>query len=77
MAILFTLPHRGNRITLPIFAVLNAFMLIGIPYCGDHYLSDMLAGVGIAILSFVIAEQSYRRIIAHLHFQSRVSSTTD
>jgi hypothetical protein len=63
MAILFTFPHRGNRVTFPIFAALNALMLIGIPYCGDHYLSDMLAGAAIAISSFVVAQQIYRRFI--------------
>jgi len=64
MAILFTLPNRGNRIAFPAFAVLNGLMLFGIPYCGDHYLSDMLAGAVIAISSFAIAQQTYRRFIA-------------
>jgi hypothetical protein len=59
MAILFTLAHRGNRYTFPAFAALNAMMLLSIPYWGDHYLSDMLAGALVAMVSFAGARIAY------------------
>jgi hypothetical protein len=62
MALLYIAAHRGNRFTfLPILA-LNIAMLTAVPYQGDHYLSDMLAGAVIALLSFAGSRALYRRL---------------
>jgi membrane-associated phospholipid phosphatase len=61
MAILFTLVHRGSKWRLIVFGLLNLAMLISIPYWGDHYLSDMLAGAIIALGSFWTTATYYRR----------------
>ncbi len=47
LAILMTLAHRGLR-TFPFFAILNGTMLLTIPFAGDHYLADILAGAIVA-----------------------------
>ncbi len=60
MAILFTLGQRGNRFWFAGFGVLNLLMLGGVPFQGDHYLTDMIAGMGIATLSFFAARRIYR-----------------
>jgi hypothetical protein len=62
MALLYTIAHRGNRFTLLPILVLNIGMLTAVPYQGDHYLSDMIAGAVIALLSFVVARALYRRL---------------
>lgn len=61
MALLFIAAHRGNRITFPIVLVLNLAMLTAIPYSGDHYLTDMVAGGLIALAAFAAARLYYRR----------------
>jgi hypothetical protein len=53
MAILFTLAHRDNRWSFPFFLILNLLMLTSIPYSGDHYLTDVLGGIVIAVSAFV------------------------
>jgi len=64
MALLYMAAHRGNRFTRPIVVILNLAMLSAVPYQGDHYLSDMIAGAGIALLSFVAAQRLCRRLAA-------------
>lgn len=56
MAILFTLAHRGRPAIFASFAGLNFTALFAIPVCGDHYLSDMLAGAVIAIAALLTAQ---------------------
>jgi hypothetical protein len=60
MAILFTVAHRDNRVRLLAFGALNLVMLSAVPFQGDHYLSDMIAGAGIATISFFAARRMYR-----------------
>ena len=61
MALLYIAAHRDNRFTRPVVVLLNLAMLSAVPYQGDHYLSDMIAGAGIALLSFVAARRLCRR----------------
>jgi hypothetical protein len=60
MAILFTIVHRGNRWCLAGFGLLNLVMLSAVPFQGDHYLSDMIAGAVIAGIAFWAARRIYR-----------------
>ncbi len=50
LAVLFTTAHRGLRTFLPML-LLNLVMLTSVPYSGDHYLSDILAGIAAALLA--------------------------
>ncbi|MES2254079.1 MAG: phosphatase PAP2 family protein [Pseudomonadota bacterium] len=61
MALLFIVAHRGNRITFPVVLAFNLVMLTAIPYSGDHYLTDMIAGGMIALAAFAAARLYYRR----------------
>lgn len=54
MAVLFTLAHRGLPTFWPV-AALNLLMLTAIPNIGDHYLTDMIAGVGVAIAGILLS----------------------
>src|SRR3974390_1729249 len=49
MAVLFTLAFRSVPRAAAAAAVLNLLMLLSIPFCGDHYLVDEIAGVAIAL----------------------------
>ncbi len=51
MAILFAYACRNVRWLFPAIGGLNALMLISVPYSGDHYLVDMIAGAIIAIIA--------------------------
>jgi membrane-associated phospholipid phosphatase len=62
LALLFTAAHRGNRITFPPVLILNLMMLTAVPYLGDHYLIDMIAGAAIAAAAFYGARWLYRRL---------------
>jgi hypothetical protein len=53
IVILYTAAQRGNRYTFPVFLVWNSVMLTAIPYSGDHYLVDMIAGAFIATSSLL------------------------
>ena len=44
MAILFTVSFRGHRWLMAGFGLLNLLMLSAVPFQGDHYLVDMIAG---------------------------------
>jgi hypothetical protein len=57
MAVLFAVAHRGNRWTFPPFIALNALMLTAIPYTGDHYLSDLIGGTGVAVVALIGARR--------------------
>lgn len=52
MAIMFTYAVRSNRYLLGLALLLNGVMLLSTPYCGGHYLMDMLAGA--TLMSLVI-----------------------
>ena len=41
-----------------IFVVLNALMLFTIPFFGGHYLADMIAGVGVILVSLALTRLS-------------------
>jgi len=60
IAILYTAAARGNRYRLAAALVLNAMMLSAIPYSGNHYLSDMLAGAAIAAAALAAARRLLR-----------------
>ncbi len=55
MAILFTLAHRGGGWRFAAFGLVNLVMLSAVPFQGDHYLSDMIAGAAIAACGFAAA----------------------
>jgi membrane-associated phospholipid phosphatase len=50
MAIIFVYCARGLKLLFVPLLVWNAAMLFTIPYGGDHYVSDMIAGAAIAAL---------------------------
>ena len=54
LAILFAYAHRG-RWSFPVFLVINCVMIASIPSEGGHYLSDVLAGTGLAVVAIVTA----------------------
>jgi len=60
MAILFTLALRHTRWLFAGFGILNLAMLSAVPFQGDHYISDMIAGAAIAIAAFWAARRVYR-----------------
>lgn len=64
MALLYAAAHRGNRITFLPVLILNIVMLTAVPYQGDHYLTDMIAGAGVAFLSLMAARRLHRRLAA-------------
>ena len=59
MAILFTLAFRSNRFLFAGFGALNLVMLTAVPFQGDHYLMDMIAGAVIAVAAFLAARWLY------------------
>jgi hypothetical protein len=59
MAILFAAAHRGNRLSFPIFLILNVLMLGAIPYSGDHYLTDVIGGAVVAGCAIVGTRRLY------------------
>ena len=54
LAVLLTYAYRGQGHMLFAIAALNVLMLLSIPVYGSHYLSDMLAGALIALLSIYL-----------------------
>lgn len=62
MALLYAAAHRGNRVTFLPVLVLNIAMLTAVPYQGDHYLTDMIAGAVVAFLSLMAARRLHRRL---------------
>ncbi len=55
MALACTYGLRRTGAIFHIFAMLNALMLFTIPFFGGHYLVDMIAGVGVMLVSLVLA----------------------
>ena len=64
MAILDTAIYRGIRVLQPLALALNLVMLSAIPHQGDHYLSDLIAGAAIAIVSIAAARILVARLSA-------------
>jgi PAP2 superfamily len=60
LAILFAYAHRG-RWSFPVFLVINCLMITSIPSEGGHYLSDVLAGAGLAVVAIVSARLILQR----------------
>jgi len=58
MAVLFTLAYRGLRPAFYPAAALNGLMLLSVPFSGDHYLVDLLAGIAVALLALWLARQA-------------------
>lgn len=61
MAVLFTLAYRGIRSALIPAAILNGFMLLSIPFSGDHYLIDLFGGVVVALFAQWLAKLADRK----------------
>ena len=61
IALLYTAALRGRRILFPAALALNAMMLSAIPFSGNHYLVDIIAGAAIALLSLGAARQCCAR----------------
>jgi membrane-associated phospholipid phosphatase len=70
LAILFTYAHRSRR-SFPVFLIINCLMLVSIPSEGGHYLSDVLAGAGLAVVAIVAA-----RVILQRDIRAPVTSVT-
>ena len=64
LAVLFTVAHRGLRSFYP-FAALNGLMLLTVPFFGNHYLVDILAGVCVAALCWKATARIFPRESAH------------
>jgi hypothetical protein len=60
MAVLFTYAHRSNSYILFAFGILNTFMLVAVPYSGDHYLSDLVGGIILAAATISLTRTGLR-----------------
>lgn len=65
LAVLLTYAHRHSPLLHPI-ALVNAIMVISIPSNGGHYLIDIVAGGGVALLAILAtaAMQARRGLVA-------------
>ncbi len=54
MAVLLVYVHRPPLRSFVPLAILNALMLVAIPFAGHHYLVDMIAGAAVASVSIAI-----------------------
>lgn len=54
LAILLTYVHRPPLRSFVPMAILNALMLVAIPFAGHHYLVDEIAGAAVALVSIAI-----------------------
>jgi PAP2 superfamily len=67
IAILLVYVHRPPLRSFVPVAILNALMLVAIPFAGHHYLVDMIAGVAVATVSILIVQAAMRpRSLARL-----------
>lgn len=57
MAVLFAYACRGMWLIFPAAIGLNALMIIGTPYEGDHYVVDVIAGIVVAVVAVVVTRQ--------------------
>ncbi len=56
LGILLVYSHRPPARTFVPVAILNAIMLIAIPFAGHHYLIDVIAGAAVATLSIMTVQ---------------------
>ena len=54
-AVLLSIAHRGIKWTFAPVLLLNTVMLLSLPLYGNHYLVDVLSGVLVAGISFLLA----------------------
>lgn len=60
-AVFLVYVHRHPlRSFIPI-AILNAVMVVAIPFAGHHYLVDVISGAGVAVVSILIVRAAMRR----------------
>jgi hypothetical protein len=59
LAILLIYAHRGLRWSLPPVVAINGFMLLSIPSEGGHYLADIFAGGGVALVAIAITRNAW------------------
>ena len=65
MAVLLVYVHRPPLRSFVPVAILNALMLVAIPFAGHHYLVDMIAGAAVASVSIAIGRAAMgSRILA-------------
>ena len=60
LAVLLIWAHRRSALLVPI-ATVNAVMVLSIPFFGGHYLIDLVAGAGVAMLSIMATAALTRR----------------
>ncbi len=68
-AVIITYAVRQVRWALAVFAPLNALMLISTPTVGGHYLADVVAGIGVAVISIALTRviQRWTARLTHRH----------
>jgi hypothetical protein len=59
-AVLFAYSMRGLGVLTGLIWAFNLTMLTAAPYFGYHYLTDIIAGIGVAVVSIVAAHLSER-----------------
>ena len=62
MAVIYVTVYRGMPIPLAISLVINLCMLFSIPFAGDHYLVDVIAGFALALFAQWLATKITRRM---------------
>lgn len=60
-AILLMYVHRAQPRVLPSVVLLNLLMLLSTPTFGGHYLVDMIAGAGVAVVAILAVRGAQRR----------------
>lgn len=66
-AVIITYAVRRVRWALAVFAPLNAVMLISTPTVGGHYLTDVVAGIVVAVVAIALARAIQRRTALATH----------
>jgi len=60
LAVLLVYVHRPPLRSFVPVAILNALMLVAIPFAGNHYLVDVIAGAAVTALSIAIVQAAMR-----------------
>jgi hypothetical protein len=60
LAVLLVYVHRPPLRSFVPMAILNALMLVAIPFAGHHYLVDVIAGAAVAFVSIAIVQAAVR-----------------
>lgn len=61
IAIVLIYVHRQPARSFPVVAALSGLMLVSVPWAGNHYLSDMIAGAAIAAGSIAVVRSVSNR----------------